>query len=331
MKDLKNMLEETVEFYREQERSIISALGSLPKGRIKKKKKGKRIYYYLQYRKEGKLVDEYIGKEVPQELLEALEKRKKLEAELRQVRQALKLLKEKPQGKVHFLKPIEKLFREFTQSGLWKEGLEVIGTWCFWLYQKYLSVPHYPLTTRDLNILIPLPYKGKEFDLSGLLKELGFSENFNPDGSLYFTGYGMKIEFLAPQRGKGRNKPPYIKELKVTPQILRFMDLLLSDSITLKVARGLKISLPSPSAFFFHKILVSRRRKEPGKAEKDLKQAVYVGKYILQNPHEKEKLLRLWKGFPPSWKRRIKTSLKEVKETLPLESSLIESLESLLH
>ncbi len=79
MEDLKNTLKESLEFYLGQEKAIISRLAILPKGNIKKKNIKGEAYYYLQYRKGRRVVDEYIGKKIPDTIIEQLQRRKQLE------------------------------------------------------------------------------------------------------------------------------------------------------------------------------------------------------------------------------------------------------------
>lgn len=330
MKDLENMLQETLEFYQGQEKQIIASLTALPKGRIRRKVINKDSYYYLQYRKSGNVVDEYIGKKVPEDLIKNIEKRKRLEKELKKIKEAMKTLKAKRSQGVEFIAPLRKFFTELTKHGLWEEELEIVGTWCFILYQRFLDVPHYPLSTRDLDILIPLPYKGKALDISELLKELGFNENFNPDGSMFFAGYGLKIEFLAPKKGKGKDKPEYVKSLGITPQLLRLMNILLHESTILKIGRGMNVRVPAPTAFLLHKLLVALRRDAPGKTEKDIKQAIYVGKYVLQKSEEQVKLFHLWQSFPFSWRKKARQALMKAREIVPLEEATVNALEKLL-
>ncbi len=330
MKDLKDMLEQSLRFYIQQEKRIVSMLSQLPKGKIRKKEINGTTYYYLRYRKGKKVVDDYLGKEIPEELLRKLEQRRKLEKELKQTRDALKLLQKRLSPEVGFLEPMDKFLKTLTEQGLWEEGLEIVGAWCFILYQNYLDIPSYPLATRDLDILIPLPYKGKSFDLFEYLRELGFWEGFNPDGSMYFSGFGMKIEFLAPERGRGRKRPPHIEPLGITPQLLRFMDLLLEESMVLKLGRGIKIKIPAPSSFLLHKLIVSLRRQQEGKKEKDIKQAVLVSHYVLAHKEEREKLVQMWNRFPVSWRKRVKRALKEALHIIPDQEEVILGLERIL-
>lgn len=153
MEDLKNVLQENLAYYREQEKIIVSRLSLLPKGRIKEKKINGDLYFYLQYRKGKKVVDEYIGKEVPAELRENLEERKLLEAELKKVNEAVRLLKEKKEPESDFIAPINDILAKFTQAGIWESGIEIIGTWCFLLYRKHLPIEKYPLQTGDIDFL----------------------------------------------------------------------------------------------------------------------------------------------------------------------------------
>lgn len=330
MDDLKNILKENLEFYFQREKEIVSILSSLPKGRIRGKKIKGDLYYYLQYRKEGRVVDEYIGKSVAEELLKSLQKRKALESELKKIREGIGTLKGQRNVIYEFIEPVRNIFYSFTKEKLWDEEIEIIGSWCYILYQNYLTIKKYPLRTKDIDILIPLPYKGKEFDLSKFLKELGFSINFYDDGSLFFTGFGMKIEFLSPERGKHKEKPVFVERLKITPQMLRYLDILLEESMVFSIERGIKVKVPAPAAFFLHKLLVSQKRREKGKGEKDLKQAIYVGEYVLRNKNEIEKLSTLLSQISDSWKKRIAQSLKESMKILPEEDSLIEKLLALI-
>jgi hypothetical protein len=327
MQDLRNTLAESLVFYREQEGQISARLALLPKGRIKIKKIGPDSYFYLQYRKGRSIKSDYLGKDVPQELLDRLEERGRLESELRRVREGLKLLKSKKNSVTDLTEPLSAILRTLTEQKLWESGLEIIGTWCFLLYQKHLPVEKYPLKTEDLDILVPRPYRGREFDLSGYLKGLGFSQDFNPDGSTYFSGNRMKIEFIGREKGSGERRPAFIKEIAVTPQLLRFVDILFAEPIDLKVARGIKARVPSPAAFTLHKLILATRFKRGEKREKDIRQAIYAGKYILTERSERQKLLRLWASFPRSWKKKVREALRMALAVVPLEEGVVRQLE----
>ncbi len=330
MEDLKDLMQENLEYYLEQKKIIISRLFVLPRGKIKEKKINGDSYFYLQYRQAGRVVDRYIGKRAPEDLLENLSQRKMLEIELKKVREAIKLLDKKDAPGSDLMAPIEGILRKFTEVGLWDSGVEIIGAWCFLIYTKYLPVEKYPLKTQDIDFLIPMPYKGAVFDLSAYFRQLGFQEHFNPDGSMFFSTADLKIEFLAPQKVRDDKSSVYIRELSIRPQALRLVDILLEDAIDIKVSPGIWVKVPSPGSFMLHKLLIAASWKRAKKKEKDLKQAIYIGQYILSDEPESRKLLQLWQHFSPSWKRKVKKALVEARPILPLKNKIIDEIEKRL-
>jgi len=330
MEDLKDMLGENADFYREQERKIAARLALLAKGRIRSKKIGGKVYYYLQYRKGRSVKTEYIGKDVPRELRESLAERDRLEKELPRVREGLRLFGSARGREIDLAEPLLAIFRGLTEQKLWDAGFEIIGSWCFLLYQKHLPMEKYPLRTEDLDFLVPRPFKGRAFDLGGFLEELGFSRHFNPDGSMFFTGNRMKIEFLSRERRNGTLPPRHIKEIGLTPQELRFLDILFIDPLVLKLGRGIRAKVPNPSAFLLHKLFIAERPERRNKREKDIRQGIYTGKYVLAEKSETARLSGLWGGLPVKWKARIRQSLTKAVDIVPLESGVIRRLQALL-
>jgi hypothetical protein len=319
-----------LEFYREQERLVSARLTVLPKGQIKSKKIGRNVYYYLHYRKGREFKSDYLGKKVPPELRELLEERTRLESELRRVRKGLRLLRSGPRNEADLSEPMRSILKKMTEERLWESGLEIIGTWCFLLYQKTLPMDKYPLKTEDLDILVPLPYKGKPFDISGYLRGLGFRQDFHADGSVSFSGNLMKVEFLAPEKGPGRRPARFIREISVTPQMLRFVDILLAEPVVLQVARGIKARVPSPAAFSLHKLIISTRAGRRAKKDKDIRQAIIVSKYVLSDKGEMKKLRKIWGSFPGSWKDRVHSALRQADDFVPLEKGVIVRLRKIL-
>lgn len=330
MEDLKNTLSENAAFYRDQERKISARLALLPKGRIRPRKIGSESYYYLVYRKGRSVKTDYIGKIVPEELKESLEERDRLEKELPRLREALRLLRSARREEVDLTEPVMGLLRALTRHRLREAGFEIIGSWCFLLYQKHLSLESYPLRTEDLDILVPRPYKGRSFDVSELMQRLGFRQEFNPDGSMHFSGNKMKVEFVTKERRDGSSPPRHVREIALTPQELRHLDILIADPIVLKLGPGIRARVPSPSAFLLHKLFLAARPERREKKEKDVKQAVYMGRYALTDRAETARLLGIWKSLPKKWKSLIRQSLVRAKEIMPLEAAVIERLLDLL-
>ncbi len=323
MEDLKNTLSENASFYKEMERKTLARLAMLPKGHIRSKTIGGEIYYYLHYRKGRAVKSDYIGKEVPRELRDRLAERARLTEELPRIREGLRLLRSSPGEVLDLSAPLLEIFRALTRQKLWEAGFEIIGSWCFLLYQKHLPMEKYPLKTEDLDILVPRPFKGRPFDVGGFLQHLGFSQHFNADGSVFFAGNRMKVEFVTRERRDGTLPPGHVKEISLTPQELRFLDILMADPVILKLGRGIRAKVPSPSAFFLHKLFIAARPERREKREKDIRQAVYVGKYILAEKPETARLLNLWGGLPKKWKAHIRRSLRRALEIMPLEEGVV--------
>lgn len=168
------------------------------------------------------------------------------------------------------------LLRLFEELGLWKDGVALIGSWSFLLYQRHLGVRSLPLRTQDIDFLLPRPYPAqREIDLTKALEGLGFRVGRNADGSNYFMHPELKLEFLSPERGKGDADAPPVRALGVRASSLRFMDMLLKDSIIVRES-GINVRVPSPLAFCLHKLIIAQRRTKRDKREKDIQQAVYV-------------------------------------------------------
>ena len=213
----------------------------------------------------------------------------------------------------------EQILAAFDKAGLWRDGVELIGSWSFLLYQRHLGVRRMPLRTQDVDFLLPRPYpKRAEIDLGEGLERLGFRRAAATTiGSTYFLHPELKIEFLAPERGKGDESAWPVKALGVSAIPLRFMDMLLKDSITVKEGSA-HVRVPSPLNFSLHKLLIAQRRKNKAKKERDIEQAVYVLEIL-----EPERFRQELTDCPRKWRSLIEKSLKEAWDLLPLERTTL--------
>lgn len=220
---------------------------------------------------------------------------------------------------------VKKILKVFEENHLWERGVELIGSWCFILYQKHFGVKSFPLRTVDIDFLIPLPYKAKEkINLIGLLEPLGFKTGFNSDGSIYLWSADLRIDFLTAERGKGTDKAREIKNLSLKALPLRFVDILFKNPVMVK-EEGIKISIPNPAAFAVHKILISVRRKKPEKKHKDLEQALHVLEAI-----DLGEVKHIYHTLPKTWRRSILGSLQNSVRTFPLRKEFIQKTFSTL-
>jgi hypothetical protein len=211
----------------------------------------------------------------------------------------------------------EKILKVFADLGLWADGIELIGSWSFLLYQRHLGVRPLPLRTQDVDFLLPWPYpSARVVDLAAALGGLGFTRHAATNGTTYFAHPDLKIEFLVPERGKGGLDSRLVRPLGINAIPLRFLDMLLKDSITITES-GIPVRVPNPLNYCLHKLIIAQRRlgkNRTAKREKDIQHAAYVLEIL--NPDD---FMRELRGFSPKWRLLAEQSLKFAWETFPLE------------
>lgn len=90
---LKDILKESREHYRQLEVRIGRRLRELPMGSVLKRRIGGNDYYYLKVRQGNRVISKYLGKKAPQEIEKAVQERRQLKRQLREVRESLRLLR----------------------------------------------------------------------------------------------------------------------------------------------------------------------------------------------------------------------------------------------
>jgi hypothetical protein len=89
---LQSVLSESRKHYSGLKKKIEKDLKVLPSGSVKKRRINGAVYYYLQERVGDKVVHRYLGKVRPEELMEQVEKRRALKAELKKVNENLRIV-----------------------------------------------------------------------------------------------------------------------------------------------------------------------------------------------------------------------------------------------
>ena len=220
------------------------------------------------------------------------------------------------------IETVSKILKVFAENDLFEEGVELIGSWCFHLYQKHLGAPNFPLRTIDIDFLIPNPYRGKKNKkFINDLENLGFKYDFDSSGALYLWNADLKIEFITPLKGKGAEDTIKIKPLGFNATGLRFVDLLLNEPIIL-VDGGIKIKVPNSANFCLHKLIIASRRKKIDKSQKDLQQAILTSVIA-----DHQQIKNLFDSLPKNWKIAISKSLEKAKKEMPLLHEEINNLE----
>lgn len=211
------------------------------------------------------------------------------------------------------IKTVAQILKVFADNHLFEEGIELIGSWCFQLYQKHLGAPRFPLLTQDIDFLIPNPFRGKQHDdFIKQLTDLGFNCDFRRDGSLFLWNADIKIEFIIPEKGRGSDKAIFVKQLGLKAIPLRYVSLLLDHPITIE-EDGIKVLVPDPARYCLHKLIIVGRRRKKDKVLKDLQQAICTAAVVAE-----EDIQNLFKSLPKNWQRVIVRILENAKEDLPL-------------
>ncbi len=175
---------------------------------------------------------------------------------------------------------------------LWilREYLPVIiigGGWAPLIYYHYLikDKSKEPMRTRDIDLFVKirLPVIGDK-TIDQLLVESGlqpkFKSNDNPPVIYYegdIEGDNVEIEFLTDKRGAKEDTVIEVQK-GLHAVALRFVSIILDNSIEVDIddlmiegkLYPLKIRVPSPEAYIFHKGLIFDRRKGKAKKAKDL-------------------------------------------------------------
>jgi hypothetical protein len=319
---IEQVLDESRDYYLDYQMRLIGELLITPVGSIKPKKGWGGSFLYLHKRRGQKFADVYLGNASDPEVKKIAEKiknRQRLIRELRAAKNALRLLKAGKMARSlrDFTEPLRRLLAEMQRLGFFSAGIELVGSYCFKVYQSHFGVEWFPLRTVDVDFAIPIPYKGPSADLEAVLKELGFRQEFCTDGTKFFEGNGLKLEFLQPRKGSGpKRRLPEVKELSTVPIPLPYLNMLLDHKMEVSLRDIGRIALPSLPAFTLHKLLIAALPERKAKREKDYRQACAVAKKIITDKNLIAELHQIFAALPESWRQKIKTSARKLPETV---------------
>ena len=181
--------------------------------------------------------------------------------------------------------------------------------------------------TDDIDILVPIPWRGRALELAEILRQLGFSEHFKANGTTSYLRPGLRVEFLSPKKRMRRSKTT---SLGVNPQELAFMQMLLDEPLTIKIMAGVNVRVPSPSRFMIHKLIIAQRRSGADKKQKDLIQALSVARFVLGHAEQRKELAEAWKSMIPAWRKKALASALNARAEFPLEEGVIDGLQEFL-
>ncbi|KQC10517.1 MAG: hypothetical protein APR54_11925 [Candidatus Cloacimonas sp. SDB] len=188
------------------------------------------------------------------------------------------------------------------------ENIILIGSWVLPVYKRYFNdSPEIPiLRTSDIDFLIPNPPKiGNIVNIPKLLEEYDFEEQFSLLGNhTKFVHPDLEIEFLIPDIGRKSDKSVLISEYKVTAQPLRYLYFIQDHTLKLNYS-FVKLIVPEPTVFVLLKFLLTIKRKDQIKIDKDIATAVELSEFLLKLPDQVEKFEKYFLEMPKIWRRKI--------------------------
>ena len=207
------------------------------------------------------------------------------------------------------------VLKRLEKAGILKHVI-LIGSWCIPFYKDYFGSVRYPtaIKTRDIDFLVPTPLKTKiKMDIPKLLKDLGFIVDFKgAEGYIQLEHSDLIIEFLVSEKGRGSDKPYQLPQFGLNAQPLRFLDLLILDTIKVKI-EGIEINLPHPANFALHKLIIFQRRTKEEKIIKDRNAAIEILKALIAKG-EAAIIKHVFNSMIPKWQKKVIKGLEEAKE-----------------
>ena len=304
MSIIKNTLKENYIFFIRELSRLDEEIKALPPGSISIKKIGKSAYYYHQWREGKRVKSVSLGADPPSDLAEKINSRKSFEKQRKSVLNEISVIA-RAVDTLHIT--AGEIIKVFSENNI---NVMLIGSYCLPVIREKLKFNLPTIKTTDIDFLVKTPYKGKKTDVETLLKPLGFSIGFNPDGSTYFSNGLYKVEFLTPEKGRGMDKAITVDTLQIKVTPLRFLQMLFDQQMIIK-EEGYTYRIPSPWVLACHKILIAGRRKSTAKKNKDILQANALLREIFKKTDLTEKLSSYIKTLPPKWRKIIKDHIAE--------------------
>ena len=78
----------------------------------------------------------------------------------------------------------------------------------------------------------------------------------------------------------------------------------------------LPLVVPEPAAFVLHKFIVSNRRQDQAKREKDIKTARELGEYLIKDERQREKIKNIYSDLPTKWKEKSIKMIRQYSEEI---------------
>ncbi len=170
-----------------------------------------------------------------------------------------------------FPSQVNEILRSLSQAGFFRYSL-LAGSWTFLVYKELHGI-QYVLRTGDIDFVLNTASKFiRPRDIEQVFLDRGYIVLRDyATGLRKYTKENFEIEFLVPRKGNKELDKLDIKELNIAASPLPFLDILFCNYEVVTID-DYTISIPCMEAMFLHKLIISNRRRNESKAERDLEQ-----------------------------------------------------------
>jgi hypothetical protein len=181
-----------------------------------------------------------------------------------------------------FPEPVSSLMNVLSSTAFFEDSV-LIGSWVMPLYREFFDIS-YVLHTMDVDFAVQLlrGKKSSKTDLHELIISQGFTPFVTQTGVEKFSKEGFAIEFITHRKGSRDEESVFIKDWNISAVSLPFVDILINFSFIAECPEY-KVRAPVPEAFFFHKLITAKRRREEAKRIKDLDQCAAIVPHLNQD------------------------------------------------
>jgi hypothetical protein len=290
--------------------------------------KGKRYWYFDRPDGQGSRTRRYVGPADDADIAKRVETFKEEKDDLRARRRMVSSLT-RDGGVIAPDKMSGDVVEALAAGGLFRHRGVLIGTVAFQTYSGILGVrlPRAAILTGDTDVAQDYAISSEVNDsLSPILDLLqGVDPSFRAvphrsggaASSAFATKDGYRVEFLTSNRGSDDDidhpaKMPALGGAIADP--LRFLDFLIRDPVRtiLQHKSGVPVTVPDPSRYAVHKLIVASRRHTDGqgavKRDKDIRQAALLFEALQQTRRASDLALvynEAWERGP-AWQKGIR-------------------------
>jgi len=161
------------------------------------------------------------------------------------------------------------------------QHVELIGSWCEYLYAQSGTLKGFDanIRTLDIDFLVKnMRRPTKKVSLSAIASQSGYTidKDVLTGTTKIYTPDLMEIEFLIEQKGAAK-EPILDTNIGVSAQALHHVSILKTYSMQIDMF-GMSITVPTPESYTIHKIIINGQRGN--KTEKDLRAIENILPYL---------------------------------------------------